>query len=301
MARPFAPSHRPFVRVPSREFKDPASHSHPGKHFTRHIHVDLTIHHARNLLSGSVTLHIETIDADASHIVLDTRRVHVKSVVAPDPLPFVVVEDVSPVGGTLTIAVPRAKYHQITIAFETDGCGTGSPAGGACDWLSPDQAGGYPFIFTQAQAVHARSIFPCQDTPAVKAPYSAVVSVEKPHSDLIVVMSAQKVQSLPEDPIGSSRFECPLPIPSYLFAFACGNLHSRELSYRSRVWALPAVVESAAWEFEGVEQMLCVAEKIAGPYVWGRYDLLVLPPSFPYGGMENPMLTFVTPTLLAVS
>lgn len=113
-------------------------------------------------------------------------------------------------------------------------------------------------------------------------------------------MSAQRIENHDTDKKGLARFECGVPVPSYLIAFASGVLEWRSISHRCCVWALPHVVEKARWEFEEVESMLKVAERVAGEYVWGRYDLLVLPPSFPYGGMENPFLTFVTPTLLSV-
>lgn len=297
----FAPHPPEPVKPPPKNFRDPASHSQPGLHFTRKIDLNLTVDLTEKKIRGTATYKIDILDPSATEIILDVRRINIHSVTADGPLPFVVTEDVSAVGGTLAIKHPPGDSCTFTVSFDTDGRGTGSPGGGACDWLSEDVTGDLPFIFTQAQAIHARSIFPCQDTPAVKAPYTAVVSVAAPHQDLTVVMSAQKVPSQPDDPAGSSRFDCAVPVPSYLFALACGTLSSRDLSPRCRVWALPKVVELAAWEFKDVEKMLSTAEAIAGPYVWGRYDLLVLPPSFPYGGMENPMLTFVTPTLLSVS
>lgn len=298
-----------IVKVPSFGFRDPASHSSPGQIFLDHTHFQLLVNLEKHMISGSASYRFRVLDPNCKTVTLDSRGINVSSIVdkANRPLHYTVTEDVSPVGGTLVIDLPvlndsnsNTSEATFTIEYTTDGCGGGSPAGGACDWLSPEQANGYPFCFTQAQAIHARSLFPCQDTPAVKMTYSAVMSIAEPHEKLTVVMSALKVASLETDPPNSSRFNCSVPIPSYLFAFACGNLACRNISKRCAVWALPDVVDNAAWEFEEVETMLQTAEKIAGPYVWGRYDLLVLPGSFPYGGMENPMLTFVTPTLLSV-
>eukprot|EP00178_Gracilaria_changii_P015912 TRINITY_DN4472_c0_g1_i3.p1 TRINITY_DN4472_c0_g1~~TRINITY_DN4472_c0_g1_i3.p1 ORF type:complete len:450 (+),score=43.73 TRINITY_DN4472_c0_g1_i3:146-1495(+) len=298
----FAPLPPATVKPPLPYFKDPASHSWPGVHFTDNICIYMTIDFENRRLTGRAIYTFRKLQP-SENVSLDIRGIDVKSVTTADgtPIPYNAKEDESPVGGMLSIQVPQcdSPTFQVCVSYETDGCGGGSPAGGACDWLTPEQAAGQPFMFTQAQAIHARSIFPCQDTPAVKSPYTAIVSVLPPYHNLCVVMSAQRVASATDDPEGSARFHCAVPIPSYLFALACGSLESRPLSSRCKVWAQPGVIESAANEFANVEQMLCAAEDLAGPYVWGRYDILVLPASFPYGGMENPMLTFVTPTLLS--
>lgn len=299
----FAPLPPDPVKPPLPYFKDPASHCWPGIHFTEHICLYLTIDFTNKRLNGRAIYKVRKLEK-AEQLELDIRGIHIKSVTDPkgNNLSYTAKEDESPVGGILSIHIPTSKSPttEFIVSYETDGCGGGSPAGGACDWLSPPQAGGQPFIFTQAQAIHARSIFPCQDTPAVKAPYTAIVSVLPPYQHLPVVMSAQRMPSASDDPVGSTRFHCAVPIPSYLFALACGSLNSRSLSPRCMVWAQPDVIDAASEEFADVENMLATAEELAGPYVWGRYDLLVLPASFPYGGMENPMLTFVTPTLIAV-
>lgn len=293
------------VKPPSANFKDPCSFSNPAEVLTQHIHIDLNIDLQNRLLTAVATLKFRIIDPNATAVILDTRGLAISSVVNASgtcsALPYKWLEQSAAAGNAIAVDIPPNvdDIFSVKIAYSTDGLGA-PPAGGACDWLSPEQCGGRPFVFTQAQAIHARSIFPCQDTPAAKAPYSALVTLDESSRDLQIVMSAQRIESLETDPLGSARFECKVPIPSYLFAFAVGRLSFRDLSNRCRVWALPEVVERAAWEFEDVELFLSTAEKIAGPYVWGRYDLLVLPFSFPFGGMENPMLTFVTPTLLSV-
>jgi aminopeptidase N len=95
------------------------------------------------------------------------------------------------------------------------------------------------------------------------------------------------------------RWQMTQPIPPYLFALIVGQVESRDVSPRVRVWAEPPDVAAAAHEFAGVEPMIAAAEALFGPYDWERFDLVVMPPSFPYGGMENPRLTFLTPTVVA--
>lgn len=176
-----------------------------------------------------------------------------------------------------------------TLKFKT------SPDARALQWMSPSQTAGgtHPFLFSQCQAINARSIFPCQDTPSVRFTYSAEVEVPK---ELTAVMAAEQARG----PEGSGMFifNMPQPIPSYLFAIAVADLEFRELGPRTGIYAEPKIIDAAAWEFAETEKTIVEAEKLLGPYLWGRYDMLVLPPSFPFGGMENPRLTFLTPTAI---
>ena len=174
---------------------------------------------------------------------------------------------------------------------------TTSPKSSALQWLNPQlTAGGqHPYVYSQCQAIHARSIFACQDSPAVRITYSADVSVPKP---LVAVMAAASRGTKDEDSATRYRFEMPQAIPSYLFAIAAGNIKFRSLGIRCGVYAEPEILGAAAWEFAKTEDILAQAENLFGPYVWDRYDILVLPPAFPYGGMENPRLTFISPVYL---
>ncbi|KAF4791556.1 Leukotriene A-4 hydrolase [Turdus rufiventris] len=232
--------------------------------------------------------------------VLDTRDVQVfKVTVNGQDAQFAFGEKHSFKGTPLEITFPnelrRGQEAIVEISFES------SPQSSALQWFTPEQTSGkkHPFLFSQCQAIHCRAIFPCQDTPAVKLTYYAEISVPK---ELVALMSANRDGEAP-DPEDSThkiyRFSQNVPVPCYLFALVVGALESRKIGPRTLVWAEKELVDKSAYEFSEAEAMLKTAEDLAGPYVWGQYDLLVLPPSFPYGGMENPCLTFVTPTLLA--
>jgi aminopeptidase N len=169
---------------------------------------------------------------------------------------------------------------------------TTSSNASALQWMTPAQTigGEHPFLYTQCEALHARSIFPCQDSPSIRFTYEAKVDVPDP---LIAVIAAVRVEA------GSAyKFEMRQPIPSYLFAFAVGNLSFKELGPRTGIFAEPEMIEAAAWEFAENEQKLTEAEKLLGPYLWDRYDVLIMPRSFPYGAMENPRLTFCSGTFV---
>lgn len=153
-----------------------------------------------------------------------------------------------------------------------------------------------PYLFSQCQAIHARSIVPCMDTPSVKSTYEAEVTVP---AGMTCLMSAIGQGSKGDDEVTTFFYKQPVAIPSYLIAIVVGCLEKRDISDRCAVWAEPSVVDKAHWEFAETEDILASAEEIAGKYIWGRYDMVCLPPSFPFGGMENPCLTFLTPTLIA--
>src|SRR5512142_2584139 len=178
-----------------------------------------------------------------------------------------------------------------TLTFQT------STEASALQWLTASQTAGgsYPFLFSQCQAIHARSVFPCQDTPSVRFTYSAEVEVPQ---GLVAAMAAEQAGVRKESGQTVYSFKMPQPIPSYLFALAAGNLTFRELGPRTGIYAEPETIEAAVWEFAENELKMNEAEKLLGTYLWGRYDVLILPPSFPYGGMENPRLTFLTPTAI---
>lgn len=196
-------------------------------------------------------------------------------------------------GSRLRLDLPE-RTREIIIEFETTDGST------ALDWLAPEQTAGrrLPYLYSQCQPHHARSIFPCQDSPRARFRFTAAITVPKGHTAVMAAASTGSHEGANPNTT-TFTFDMPQPIPSYLTAFAVGDIVSRDLSDRVRIWAEPEVIDSAAWEFGEVDPMIGLAEGIFGAYEWDRYDMIVMPFSFPYGGMENPRLTFLTPTLLA--
>lgn len=283
---------------------DPHSFANVADFRTRHLELDLETDFQARRLSGTVDLSIERLDGAARALVLDTRDLTVSGAwllgAGADPVPLEIeLGDADPIrGAPLTVALPAegaGESFQVRIAYRT------SPQASALQWLAPEQTAGktHPFLFTQSQAIHARSWIPLQDTPQVRTTYRATIRVP---AGLRAVMSADN------DPDGGTagpgelttyRFEMPQPIPSYLIALGVGRLEFQSTGPRTGVYAEPPVVAAAAREFADLETMLETCERLFGPYRWGRYDLLILPPSFPFGGMENPRLSFITPTIIA--
>jgi len=272
---------------------DPHSYFDDQQARTKRIDLRLTVDFERKVLEGTVVLHLEP--AAGGDLDLDTKGLTILS--ARDakgaPIRFEMGDD-DPILGRRLRLHPSAGASEVAIEYRT------SPEAIALQWLTPAQTEGgkHPFLFSQCQAIHARTMVPLQDSPRVRVSYRAEITVP---AALSAVMSAGPAGTKPGPKPGTRTFlfEMPQPIPPYLMALAVGDLQSRDLSPRSRVWAEPATVEKAAWEFAGIEEMITKAESLFGKYEWDRYDMLVLPPSFPYGGMENPRMTFLTPTLLA--
>lgn len=255
-----------------------------------HINLDISADFETKQLSGIATLDLQRIASDAEKVVLDTRDLTINSVSAGNlALDFQLAPEDPELGSALSVTLPEG-VNQITIDYAT------SPQASGVQWLSPLQTAGkrHPFLFTQAQAVHARSFIPLQDSPKVRVTYEATIRTPK---ELLAVMSASNAPDTERD--GVYEFVMPQPIPSYLIALAIGDLRFKAMGDRTGVYAEPELLEAAAKEFEDTESMLIATEDKYGPYSWERYDLLILPPSFPFGGMENPRLSFITPTVIA--
>jgi leukotriene A-4 hydrolase/aminopeptidase len=273
---------------------DPHSYNDANQPDVAHVTLALRVDFAARTLAGAARLRLR--EAGSGPLDLDTRELAIRGVRSSDgtPLAFELAppeQEVPWLGSRLRVNLP-AGTREIVIEYAT------SPQASALQWLTPEMTAGgaQPFLFSQCQAIHARSIVPLQDTPRVRVTYDATLDVPRPLRGL---MAAAFVRREEGGDRAVEHWTMPQPIPPYLIALAVGDLASRDVGPRSRVWAEPSVVESAAWEFAEVDRMLLAAEKLFGPYDWDRFDLLCMPPSFPYGGMENPRLTFLTPTLLA--
>ena len=270
---------------------DPHSYARPAEARVTHLDLDLAVDFAARRLTGRASLRLDRATG-ARQVVLDTRDLEVRRVGAgaeDRETPFRLGEPRPFLGQELVIDLPDGA-DVVHVDYAT------RPEAAALQWLEPRQTAGgeHPFLFTQSQAILARTWIPLQDTPAVRMTYEATVRVPP---GLMAVMSADNPQQIATD--GVYRFSMPQAIPSYLMALAVGDLAFRPLGETTGVYAEEPVVERAAWELADTQKMVAAAEARWGPYRWGRYDLLVLPPSFPFGGMENPRLTFATPTILA--
>ncbi|KAH8893333.1 hypothetical protein GQ53DRAFT_745573 [Thozetella sp. PMI_491] len=265
------------------------------KHTTANLHVDF----AGKRLHGSVILELESqTDKASKEIILDSSHVAVSSVkVNSAPLKFEIKPRTGPNGEPLHVVFPEGASKGETVKLEIEVATTAGCT--ALQWLTPAQTSNKkaPFMFSQAQAIHARSLFPCQDTPDVKSTYDFNIT-----SPYVVVASGVPVpggnEKKGEDTV--YKFEQKVPIPSYLFALASGDIATAPIGKHSVVATGPNELEASKWELEhDMDKFMEAAEKIVFPYRWGEYNVLVLPPSFPYGGMENPIFTFATPTIIS--
>ncbi|KAL8162189.1 hypothetical protein V2J09_013678 [Rumex salicifolius] len=288
---------------------DPHSYTESTHPLATHVSLSLFFDFPSSTIRSSAVVSLSS--SFSGDLALDTRSLSIHSVIdaaTKSDLPFSLAPEPDSVKGTRLI-VSLSGQSRFLVVFTT------SPESSALQWLTPPQTFNktQPFVYTQCQAIHARSVFPCHDTPAARIRYSARLNVPK---QLSAVMSAKHVER--RSPVsGEAEMACDdslwcaedrvvedfvmeQPIPPYLFAFAVGEIGFREVGPRTRVYAesAPTLLDEAAKEFAGTEDMIRQGEKLFGPYDWERFDLLVLPPSFPYGGMENPRMVFLTPTVI---
>ncbi|XP_010260146.1 PREDICTED: leukotriene A-4 hydrolase homolog isoform X2 [Nelumbo nucifera] len=288
---------------------DPHSFTDSSHPFATHVSLSMYFDFASSTIHASSLLTLPT--PYSGPISLDVRSLSIISVVDPQtltPLPFSLSTVPEPIKGQ-HLTVSLSNHSSFLVAFST------SPSSSALQWLSPPQTfkKTFPFVYTQCQAIHARSVFPCQDTPAARLRYSARLNVPR---QLSAVMAARHIER--RSPVsGEAAMACDdalwcadgrvveefvmeQPVPPYLFAFAVGEIGFREVGPRTRVYSesVPGLLDAAEREFAGTEEMIRQGERLFGPYEWERFDLLVLPPSFPYGGMENPKMVFLTPTVI---
>ncbi len=273
-----------------------------------HVSLDLRIDFAERRAIGTARLRV-LLARGATDVVLDTKDLEIDAVTNPNnqPLAFA-LGDPDPIRGRpLTIVFPEpaksAATVAITIAYRT------SPQAAALQWLSPQQTAGgkLPYLFSQGQAILTRTWIPTQDSPGLRQTYDARIVVP---DGMRAVMSAESLTPDGEpvevaagagvaSPGKAFRFRMPQSIPPYLIALAVGDIAHKPIGTRAGVYTEPSRLDAAAAEFADLERMISTAESLVGTYRWRRYDVLVLPPAFPYGGMENPRLTFVSPTIIA--
>jgi aminopeptidase N len=272
--------------------RDVHSYGNPEKVRVRSVALDLAVAFENRTLAGTAILGID-VASGKDPLILDTRDLAIEAVEVSGSgadyatAKWSVGSRDKILGAPLTVEIPAgSSFVRVRYASKPEASGL--------QWLTPEQTAGkkQPFLFSQNQSIHARSWIPIQDSPGVRVTYTARIHVPK---ELTALMSAEHKGS------GDGVFDFAMdqPIPAYLIALAVGDLKFQEVGPRTGVYAEPSVLAKAATEFADMEKMVAAVEQLYGPYRWGRYDLLILPPSFPYGGMENPRLTFATPTVIA--
>jgi aminopeptidase N len=292
-ARPSAarPAIAPILTTP--DARDIHSYARPLEARVTHVALDLAVDFDTKRIGGAATLDIER-RPDAREIILDDKGLEISAITDAkrQPLQWRVGASDLNLGAPLAITL-RPDTQRIVIRY------TSAPDAGALQWLTPAQTAGKrrPFLFSQGQAIENRSWIPTQDSPGIRQTWDATIRVPP---GMTAVMSAPRAAQ-PMTQGGESLFKFAMPhnVPPYLIAIAVGDLAFKPLGPRSGVWTEPSMLDAAAYELADTEKMIDAAERLYGPYRWGRYDLLVLPPAFPFGGMENPTLTFLTPTFIA--
>jgi aminopeptidase N len=292
-----APAAAPAI-APADYVRDIHSYARPEIARVTHVSLDLAADFQAKTLAGTAALDV-TAEPGANEIILDVRNLDIRDVrdAAGAPLQFETGPNDPILGQPLTIRFPAfapGERRRIVIRYAT------RPDAAALQWLTPAQtAGGQkPYMFSQGQAILTRTWVPTQDSPGIRQTWDARIVAP---SDLKPVMSAEAVGGgQPAGPgLTAWRFNEPNPVPPYLIAIGVGDVAFEAIDERTGVWTEPSMLHDAHDELIPTAEMVDVAERLYGPYRWGRYDILVLPPSFPFGGMENPRLTFATPTIIA--
>ncbi|KAH8729105.1 leukotriene A-4 hydrolase [Phaeosphaeriaceae sp. PMI808] len=289
------------IRTP----RDPNTLANYHNYVTRHTCVDFDIDFEKKRLVGKVTLTLESLTDEKVDIVLDSSFLDISEVkVDQQSANFTNGARVEPYGSPLTIALPspvsKGKNVEIEITVATTEKCT------ALQWMTPAQTSNkkHPYMFSQCQAIHARSVFPCQDTPDVKSTFSFALRSPLPVLASGLPTGANEYQPPKKDGESGTlkyTFEQPVAITSYLFAVASGDLACASIGPRSTVWSGPEELLACQKELEGeIEPFMKAVESIVKPtYQWTQYNVLILPPSFPYGGMENPVWTYATPSIIS--
>ena len=262
------------------------------------LEINFNIDFKQKLVNGLVKIYFQALK-DGEVIVLDTKALKINSVIDSDT-----GEDLEYILDTQyeleSLGVPLKIYREynkddfitLLISFTTTEQGT------SIQWLTPEQTSGkkYPYMFTQGESIINRELFPTQDTPSVKTPVTVGITVEKP---LYAVESGLYQKKIDNGDTTTFFYYQKVPIPSYLIAIAAGAIEQRVITDRIKVYGEKEIVDKAAGEFEDIENLIQAAESYLFPYEWGEYNILVMPPSFPYGAMENPTLTFSMPSIIS--
>jgi aminopeptidase N len=270
---------------------DEHSYSKPELAVVKHLDLDIKVDFDTQTISGKASWLIDNI-SKGNEIIFDENTLNITKVTLGDDekeTKFELGKEVEFHGKPLHITI-EPNTTKVTIYYST------TKDAVALQWLTPAQTADKksPFLFSQGESIWSRTWIPCQDSPGIRFTYNAKVTVPK---DLLAVMSAVNPQK--KNDSGVYTFKQDKAIPSYLMAIAVGDIEFQAIDNRTGVYAEPSMLKKSAWEFAELGKMVVAAEKLYGPYRWGRYDVLVLPPSFPYGGMENPNLTFLTPGVIA--
>jgi aminopeptidase N len=267
---------------------DNHSCARPDEAVITHLDLDLAVDMEGKRITGTAAYDLQRTSGDSVHFDTDGLMIHKVTLADGSDAAFS-LGDSTFLGRPLKIQLPPGA-KRVIISYST-----GDNAR-ALQWLTPAQTADKkkPFLFTQGEAILTRSWIPIQDSPGIRFTYNAKVHVP---NDLMALMSATNPQERSAD--GVYSFSMDKPVPAYLVALAVGDIGFKAIDARTGVYAEPGLLDKAAWEFADMGRMVTAAEELYGPYRWGRYDVLVLPPSFPFGGMENPMLTFATPTIIA--
>ena len=280
-----------LLKNQTKFIKDDHSFAQPNKAVAKHLDLDIKVDFDTQTISGKASWTIDNI-SKGNEIIFDENTLNITKVTLGDnekETKFDLGKKVEFHGKPLHISI-EPTTTKVNIYYNT------TKESVALQWLKPEQTADKkkPFLFSQGESIWSRTWIPCQDSPSVRFTYNAKVTVPK---DLMAVMSAVNPQQ--KNDSGVYTFRQDKAIPSYLMAIAVGDIEFKAIDKRTGVYAEHSVIDKAKWEFAKLGDMVNAAEKLFGPYRWGRYDVIVLPPSFPYGGMENPNLTFLTPTVLA--
>ncbi|KAJ5503085.1 hypothetical protein N7463_005959 [Penicillium fimorum] len=280
--------------------RDPNTVSNYNNWRSTHITANFDILFDQKKLVGNVVHQFKSItDGESQEIILDTSHLDIGAVkVDGQPSKWEFLSPLEPYGVPLKISLDKPVKLNGTVEVDievktTDKCT-------ALQWLTPAQTSNkkHPYMFSQCQAIHARSIFPCQDTPDVKATFDFNITSPLPVMTSGLPVRKSSTESKADHQL--YRFHQSVPIPSYLFAIASGDVAEAPIGPRSVVATSPDKLEECKWELEAdTENFITTIEKIVYPYAWGEYNVLILPPSFPYGGMENPIFTFATPSIIS--